>query len=257
MQTPLGSPASGVVILDEPNPNGRTRALLSRDQNHLGRGTLAMRGGQMKVAPEGDGPAKADKAQMINPAEIGLRMAPIMVQRGEDAPLVANPVDGTSASLERLTVAARSGAVSGVIGADTPVVDAQPVAEAASADTTPLSTVNPQVTDAVTSRRKTKAPKQAAVEETPVLQRATKPRRVRLQGPKIGRLTVFCRDVIVSPTLVILVFPTDGTSAIVEPPQGETVDVETGDQAPVACVSNDYAFERGDEMFVVLLRLPA
>jgi len=244
MATPLGTAAQGIVTLDEPNPTGRGRALLARDQNHMGRGEIAMRSRALvPVEPIGK-KATADNADMMDPSAIGLSMRPIMVQRGEEAPLLPSETDGTVAGMERMTAAIRENA-------------AQPVQ---------LIGVPPQTPEAeVMALAGTPPPPEPArsqqVPAAPVLgQRAApaapKNKRVRWTSKAGGRLTLFCRDVVVNDKLVSLVFPMDGSSAIMEPPKGDVIDLEVDGAPAVSCVSNDMTFERGGELFLVLLRLP-
>jgi hypothetical protein len=242
MATPLGTAAQGTVILDEPNPTGRGRALLARDQNHMGRGEIAMRNRALvPVEPEGGKKATSDNAVMMDPSTIGLSMRPIMVQRGEGAPLLPADTDGTVAGMERMNAAIRNNA-------------AEPLQ---------LSNLPPQTPEAeVMALAGTPPPTEPSpapgVPAAPILGQRTAPRnkRVRWTSKAGGRLTLFCRDVVVSAKVVVLVFPMDGSTAIVEPPVGDSIDIEVDGAPVVSCVSNDMTFERGSELFLVLLRLP-
>lgn len=83
-------------------------------------------------------------------------------------------------------------------------------------------------------------------------------RKVTISGGGIGRMTIFAADVIVNETVIALVYPNDGSTAIVEPPETDpanpvpvTFEID-GKKYEGLC--KDLKFERGNELTLIFIR---
>lgn len=83
--------------------------------------------------------------------------------------------------------------------------------------------------------------------------------KVQFSGSGIGKIIVFCQEVAVSESLVVLGFPQDGSTSIFMPPT--MLDVEdplivTVGKDVYRCLSNEWTFDLMGLMFLVLLIAP-
>lgn len=102
------------------------------------------------------------------------------------------------------------------------------------------------------------------VPQTPVIQPVVQVPRVKVvlrgssKDSKVGRMTIFCSAVAVSDSLVLIKYPADGQTTIVEPPSCGASDPLLVDYQGFTykCMSDNWAVEVDGYYFVVLLRLP-
>jgi hypothetical protein len=75
---------------------------------------------------------------------------------------------------------------------------------------------------------------------------------------KVGRMTIFCSAVAVSESLVVIKYPADGQTTIVEPPTCVTSDPLLVDYQgkTYKCISDNWAVELDGAYLVILIRLP-
>lgn len=78
------------------------------------------------------------------------------------------------------------------------------------------------------------------------------------KGSRVGRMTLFCSAVAVSDSLVVLKYPLDGQTTVVEPPTCMADDPLLVDYqgSTYKCMSDNWAIELDGAYLVVLLRLP-
>ena len=206
--------------------------LLDRNQNQ-GRGTIVF-----KPRPEGvpvargddSGGDTRDKAEIVSQESIGLRERPILVQRGEDAiasgQFLKLAQDG---SLENYQTPAQT-------------IQAK-VAQAAPTGPAPLEVVHP-------------AGSSPAYVAVPAV---TRPKTAaKLTSDSLGTIRMFCTDLIVNDSTIVLVFALDGSTSVVEPPVRGMSEIFVLDcaGAKYKCASFGLSFERSNELSIVLLRVP-
>lgn len=82
--------------------------------------------------------------------------------------------------------------------------------------------------------------------------------KVTLKGTAFGKTTLFCSGVAVSDSLVVIQYPNDGQTTIVEPPVCGAEDPLTvsHDGKTYRCLSGEWAAELNGQYLVVLIRLP-
>lgn len=99
---------------------------------------------------------------------------------------------------------------------------------------------------------------QAPVAAQQIPQMVKTKRKVTISGGGIGRMTIFAADVIVNDTVIALVYPNDGSTAIVEPPPTDpanpvpiTFEID-GKKYDGLC--KELKFERGNELTLIFIR---
>ncbi len=180
----------------------------------------------------------------------GSKGPPVLIQRAGcdelafNAPVEQLLVDGTSATFSSLS-------------SGTPVaVSALPVPGDAVPDRAPSP--QPQAPQAITpipvapSHLVSPIPAGATLDK--VAGPAPAKKMVTIQGEAIGKFRVFCQDVIVSEKLLILCYPLDGSTAIIEPPNTEELLRLTVDNQNYTCAARDMSFEYQGTLMVVLIR---
>ncbi len=171
---------------------------------------------------------------------------PVFVQRSGcdemrfSAPAEKLVVDGTAATLVKL-------------GMSDSVTEPQMAAPAGD-PTPPRGPIQqPQAPQAIVSMPVAPGPIQAATHDR-VAAPAPAKKLVTIQGEGIGKLRVFCQDVIISDKLVVLCYPLDGSTAIVEPPSTDSLKI-TVDNITYECAARDMSFEHAGVLMVVLIKV--
>jgi hypothetical protein len=121
--------------------------------------------------------------------------------------------------------------------------------------------VAPVVASAVIAGVPHPEPTTAPIPQTPSAVSAPRV-KVVLRGSskesKVGRMTIFCSAVAVSESLVVIKYPADGQTTIVEPPTCVTSDPLLVDYQgkTYKCISDNWAVELDGAYLVILIRLP-
>ncbi len=188
-----------------------------------------------------------DRATMV-----GLGSRPVLIQRNADDLTFRSPaeqliVDGTVATMSKLSA---TDSVSAPIEQAMPRPPGDPVPERVQ--------VQPQAPQAIV----TIPVAQASIQGFPqgaILEKAVAPVKktmVVIEGDNLGKLRVFCQDVVVTEKMLILVYSLDGATAVVEPPAGNTENLLTitvgKDRYKTASLG--MSFEFNGCLFVLLVR---
>ena len=98
----------------------------------------------------------------------------------------------------------------------------------------------------------------APVHQAAPVQMVKTKRKVTISGGGIGRMTIFAADIIVNDSIIALVYPNDGSTAIVEPPPTDpanpvpiTFEID-GKKYDGLC--RELKFERGNELTLIFIR---
>ncbi len=258
----------GIQFLSDSGPgavdcNPRTRWAMSPDQSHAGKGTVVSRRVGKNVAIQD--PNDPNKQIMVPAAQLGLRERPVMVQRGADRGTPENPIaqaplevlttDGTSKGHLRMNEEGVTRPLSLPPGDPVPERVIQQPNQLAAPTFTPTAAPTSPVAQAL----KEQLGDSASMGQAMFAQAARQGKKVKVSfsGAGMGKTTVFAREAIVSPTLVVIAYPQDGESAIVEPPECGTdapIQITVGNQT-YPCIYGGWTYELDGLLFLVLVRI--
>lgn len=163
--------------------------------------------------------------------ETNMASRPVMIRRGEGQPLEALAIDGTS---KKFVEVGKGSIIAGPGATTEQAMAAIEGAKSVKGKKGVVATAPVAVAVAAPSKPKTK---------------------VTIGGAGMGKMTVFCNDVVVNEHVIVLSFSTNGDVAIVEPPvtdSGSPVLIGVNDKT-YKCIYGEWSFTLDNKFFIVLV----
>jgi hypothetical protein len=243
--------ANGIVILESPSPQGIAQeVLLAANQDGLPAGsTLVMKPRAVEVQ-RGDGPAKRGKGAVMSSRDLGLAERPILIQSNADVDKFGAPSDPEAFKPK---VFASDGTAAG--GRKINAIQSVTLEDAVEGRVVPPTMKAASETPVMAERVPRAAPMAPVVVAAP----PKPPRRRVVFMPADGsKVRSQVDDIILSPSIIILVYDADAETIYEPNPAGAKAPLQLQvDANSYRCIYGGWSAEKDNKLYFVFVIVPA